>query len=997
MKGYYLFPDIRENLITFTSDDDVWLFDGENVKRLTSGSGVAIRPKISPDGRKVAFTMLWLKNGKSGGDIFVTDGNEVKRVTFFNSSVSRVSLWSSPEEVIIITDFHTPFQTIAYKVNINTGEYQRLPYGIVSNVYIKDRITILARGYQDLPFWKGYKGGTKGELWISYDGGKSFKKFVSLDGSVSWPMIIKERVYFLSDHEGVANLYSVDLNGGDLTKHTNFDTYCRNASSDGKRVVFQNMGDIYLFDPETNEVRKLEIELVTDRKKRQPRFVSAMDYLTETTMSSEYIGIVSRGKVFVMRPWDGPAVQLGGKQGVKYSNLQLLNDSAVVSDDNDNVLILSLQGEKKIGQNFGRVEKIKISPDGKKLLIANNKLELWLYDLEKNVAKLVDKSDYGLLSDFDWHPNSEWFAYSFAESHATRSIKLGNLDGTVVRVTSPYGYDFSPSFDPDGRYLYFLSARHLEPSSDKVVFNMSFQKVVKPYLVVLTNDYSPFNQPLMKSDSKKGVELTGISDRVVPFPIEEDNYVRIEGAKNNKVFLFSYPIKGTPSLIQDMVGKLDVFDIENKTKDPYLDNVKDFTLSPDKSKILVMLKDSMRLYDVSAKPELTAQGRKGGVIDLSRVKVYVEPEKEWRQMLRETWKLMKQNYWNEKELKDWDSVLPKYEKLLDRISTRYELGDLIQEMQGETRTSHSYHTPYSYDTDEPIPIGGLGADVEFNGNCFKVIKIYSGDPINENERSPLRDPGVQIEEGDCIVAIDGEPVSYGNIYYYLLNKDSVRLDVITKNGEKKTVYVKLMKDEKFLIYRDWVERNRKYVHEKTNGRVGYVHIPDMMYQGFSEFYRLFLSEFDKEALIIDARFNRGGFVSGLILQRLLLKRMGFVVPRNGKAVPEPYFSSPNLMVEVVNEYAGSDGDIFTHLFKKFKLGIVIGRRTWGGVIGISPRVRLADKTQVTQPEYAVHFYDVGLGIENRGVDPDIEVDIPPGVEGDPQLDKAIEILTSSFS
>lgn len=997
MKGYYLFPDIRENLITFTSDDDVWLFDGENVKRLTSGSGVAIRPKISPDGRKVAFTMLWLKNGKSGGDIFVTDGNEVKRVTFFNSSVSRVSLWSSPEEVIIITDFHTPFQTIAYKVNINTGEYQRLPYGIVSNVYIKDRITILARGYQDLPFWKGYKGGTKGELWISYDGGKSFKKFVSLDGSVSWPMIIKERVYFLSDHEGVANLYSVDLNGGDLTKHTNFDTYCRNASSDGKRVVFQNMGEIYLFDPETNEVRKLEIELVTDRKKRQPRFVSAMDYLTETTMSSEYIGIVSRGKVFVMRPWDGPAVQLGGKQGVKYSNLQLLNDSAVVSDDNDNVLILSLQGEKKIGQNFGRVEKIKISPDGKKLLIANNKLELWLYDLEKNVAKLVDKSDYGLLSDFDWHPNSEWFAYSFAESHATRSIKLGNLDGTVVRVTSPYGYDFSPSFDPDGRYLYFLSARHLEPSSDKVVFNMSFQKVVKPYLVVLTNDYSPFNQPLMKSDSKKGVELTGISDRVVPFPIEENNYVRIEGAKNNKVFLFSYPIKGTPSLIQDMVGKLDVFDIENKTKDPYLDNVKDFTLSPDKSKILVMLKDSMRLYDVSAKPELTAQGRKGGVIDLSRVKVYVEPEKEWRQMLRETWKLMKQNYWNEKELKDWDSVLPKYEKLLDRISTRYELGDLIQEMQGETRTSHSYHTPYSYDTDEPIPIGGLGADVEFNGNCFKVIKIYSGDPINENERSPLRDPGVQIEEGDCIVAIDGEPVSYGNIYYYLLNKDSVRLDVITKNGEKKTVYVKLMKDEKFLIYRDWVERNRKYVHEKTNGRVGYVHIPDMMYQGFSEFYRLFLSEFDKEALIIDARFNRGGFVSGLILQRLLLKRMGFVVPRNGKAVPEPYFSSPNLMVEVVNEYAGSDGDIFTHLFKKFKLGIVIGRRTWGGVIGISPRVRLADKTQVTQPEYAVHFYDVGLGIENRGVDPDIEVDIPPGVEGDPQLDKAIEILTSSFS
>ncbi|BFH72938.1 S41 family peptidase [Sulfurisphaera javensis] len=998
MKGYYLYPDIRENYIAFTSDDDIWLYDGENAKRLTSGLGVAIRPKISPDKRKIAFTVLWLQNGKSGGDVFISDGNEARRVTYFNSPNSRVAFWLSSEEIIVISDYHHPFSTIAYKVNINTGEAKRLNYGLVSNIFIKDNIVVLARGYQDLPFWKGYKGGTKGELWISYDGGKKFEKFVSLDGIVSWPMIIDDRVYFLSDHEGIANLYSVNLKGEDLTKHTNFSTYCRNASSDGKRIVFQNMGDIYLFNPSTNETRKLDIEIITDRKKRQPKFVNVLDYLTEVDLNENYVSLVSRGKIFVMKPWEGPAIQLGEKQGVKYYAHQLLPDGSVIaSDDEDNLLLLTLSGKKILKQNLGRIERIKVSPDGKKVLISNNRLELWLYDIEKDIVKLIDKSDYGRITDFDWHPNSEWFAYSFPEGPSTSSIKIGNINGNIVRITSPYGYDFSPSFDPDGRHLYFLSARHLEPSSDKRIFNMSFQKVVKPYLVVLSNTYSPFNPPFGKVEDKKGVEIQGIQDRVVPFPVDEDNYVKIEGSKNNKVFLFSYPIKGALSFMQDQTGRLEVFDLETKTKELYLDNVRDFIVY--QSKILVALKDSLRIFDVSSKPDLSASGIKGGVVDISRVKVYVEPEKEWRQMLNETWKLMKQNYWNEKELKGWDEVLKKYEPLLDRVSTRYELGDIILEMQGETRTSHSYHTPYTYETQEPLPIKGLGAEFEYDesNNCFRVVKIYSGDPVNENEKSPLRDPGIQLDIGDCIISIDREPITFRQINYYLINKDQVTLEVLTKGGEKKIVYVKLMDDEKFLIYRSWVEENRRHVHEKTNGRVGYVHIPDMQYQGFSEFFRLFVSEFDKEGLIVDARFNRGGFISGLILQRLLLRRAGYVIPRNGKPVPEPYLSSPNVMVEVVNEYAGSDGDIFTYLFKKFKLGLVIGKRTWGGVIGISPRQRLVDKTTVTQPEFAVHFDDIGLGIENRGVDPDIEVEIPPGVEGDPQLDKAIEIIMKELN
>lgn len=408
-----------------------------------------------------------------------------------------------------------------------------------------------------------------------------------------------------------------------------------------------------------------------------------------------------------------------------------------------------------------------------------------------------------------------------------------------------------------------------------------------------------------------------------------------------------------------------------------------------------MLKDNLRLFDVNAKPDFNSAGRKGGVIDLSRVKVYVEPEKEWRQMLKETWKLMKQNYWNEERLKNWDSVLPKYERLLDRVSTRFELSDIIQEMQGETRTSHSYETAYDYDTPEPLSVGGLGGEFEYNENnkCYKITKIYVGDSTNENERSPLRDPGVQLNVGDCIKAIDGEEAN-GNIYSHLVNKDQVILDVITNDGKNKRVTVKVLKDERFLIYRYWVEKNREYVHEKSKGRLGYIHIPDMMYQGFAEFYRLFMSEFHREGLVVDVRFNRGGFISGLLLEKLLLKRVGYDHPRNGKPIPMPYFSSSKVLVGITNEHAGSDGDIFSFLFKKYKLGVLIGRRTWGGVVGIRPRYRLVDKTYISQPEFAVNFEDVGFGIENYGVDPDIVVEIKPedyANNSDTQLDIAIEL------
>ncbi|AHC52323.1 peptidase S41 [Sulfolobus acidocaldarius SUSAZ] len=1005
MKGYYMYPDIRNDFVAFTTDDDVWLTSLKDMRpiRVTTDTGVSIKPKISPDGKRIAFTTLWLRSGKQGADVFIVEDGRSKRVTYFNRPTIWVAGWLSDKEIVVITDYHTPFNawTEAYKVNVNDESYEPLPFGIVSNISIKKETIVIARGYQDLPFWKGYRGGTKGELWISFDAGETFKKFLSLNGIISHPMILNDRVYFLSDHESVSNLYSVDMQGENLLKHTNFsDYYCRNASSDGKRIVFQRAGDIYLFDPQTNNTVKLEIEVFTERKKKRPKFVSTMEYLTDVDVNQNYIGLVVRGKPFIMRPWEGPVLQLGEKQGVKYRELQILSneDIAVVDSNENKLLILSKDGniKQKVEKDFGRIEKIKASPDGKKLLISNNRLELWLYDLESKKEKLIDKSSYGIIREFDWHPSGEWFSYAFPEGSRTQSIKIANVSGNTIRVTSPYAFDFSPSFDPDGKFLYFLSARTLDPSSDKFIFNMSFQRVIKPYLVVLNKAYSPFNQPLDEVKHDKNVDPEGIQYRAIPFPVEEDNYVKISGAKSNKVLLYSQPIRGQLNPQEDTLGKIEIFDIETKSKEVFAENVKNFIITKDGSKVLLVFKDSIRLVNATIKPDLSTQGIKGGVVDTTRIKVLVDPEKEWRQMLFETWKLMKENYWSAEKLQGWDSVLGKYEKLLDRVSTRYELSDVLKEMQGETKTSHSYETPYDFETAEPLVIGGLGAEFNYDEQreCFKIFKIYSGDPTNEGERSPLKDPGVELNEGDCIHSIDGEKVRRGSINSYFINKDQAILEVLTNDGKSRTVSVRLMKDEKYLMYRHWVEKNREYVHKVSDGKLGYVHVPDMMYQGFAEFFRLFISEFYRQGLIVDVRFNRGGFISGLILQRLLLRREGYDVPRNGERIPFPYLSSPKVIVAVTNENAGSDGDIFSYLFKRYKIGMLIGRRTWGGVIGISPRHLLVDKTVVTQPEFAAIFDEVGLGIENYGVDPDIEVDNYPQdyrIGNDRQLDKAIEI------
>jgi tricorn protease len=399
-------------------------------------------------------------------------------------------------------------------------------------------------------------------------------------------------------------------------------------------------------------------------------------------------------------------------------------------------------------------------------------------------------------------------------------------------------------------------------------------------------------------------------------------------------------------------------------------------------------------------------GRKSGWIDLERASVEIVPRDEWAQMFREAWRLQTEQFWVEDMSDiDWDRVYDRYCSVLDRVRTRTELSDLIWEMHGELGTSHAYE--WGGDFREPLPYqrGFLGADFQWNEDegGYRIERIYRGDSWNRDSDSPLAEPGLDIDVGDVLTGIGGKRLTKEQTPdRTLVNAADREIAITVRRGRnpERNLIVKALNSEAALRYRAWVEAKRAYVRERTDGRVGYVHIPDMGPWGFAEFHRGYLSEFDRRGLIVDVRYNRGGHVSPLLLEKLARKRVGYDTPRYGVAMPYPPESVGGPMVALTNQFAGSDGDIFSHCFKLYKLGPLVGKRTWGGVVGIDPYHHLVDGTMTTQPEFSFWFVDVGWSVENYGTDPDYEVDIAPHDyrDGrDPQLDKALELMEEAIA
>ncbi|MFC7108989.1 S41 family peptidase [Nonomuraea rubra] len=486
------------------------------------------------------------------------------------------------------------------------------------------------------------------------------------------------------------------------------------------------------------------------------------------------------------------------------------------------------------------------------------------------------------------------------------------------------------------------------------------------------------------------MDVDGLARRVTAFPLPEGRYEQVAGLKGKALILTS-PLHGDDTL--------HLFDFAKGESETFADGVSAFELGRDHKTLLYRAGSRLRVVKAGEVPgEEEAPGRQSGWVDLSRIKVSVCPEVEWRQMFREAWRLQRENFWTEDMAGvDWPAVYDRYRPLVERVTSRGEFSDLLWELHGELATSHAYESGGEYRPGPDYSQGKLGVDWRLSDGVYHIAAVVTGDPWDPQATSPLNRVGLDVRTGDAVLAINGAPIGVGTATpnERLVNQAGEEVELTLRREERVfTVTVKALADEQPARYRDWVNLNRAQCHQRSGGRIGYLHVPDMGPDGFGEFHRGFLAEYDRHALIVDVRFNGGGHVSSLLLQKLARRRLGYDYPRWGDPEPYPPESPRGPLVAITNEWAGSDGDIFSHTFKLLRLGPLVGKRTWGGVIGIWPRHTLADGTVTTQPEFSFAFDDVGWQVENYGTDPDIEVDITPqdyarGV--DTQLERAIDV------
>ncbi len=1040
------FPDINGNKIVFVYAGDLYTVNAKGgiATRLTSFPGYEMFPKFSPDGKLIAFSGEY--DGYRAVYVMNANGGEPKQLTYYPEVKTsermgfdnQVLDWTPDGKKILFRSRRDAFDTWIerlYTIGVNDPYPEPLPmrYGGLAT-YSPDGTKIAYnRIFREFRTWKRYRGGLANDVWI-YDLVKNkSEKITNSPAMDDFPMWYKDRIFFLSDRGAHKrfNLYRYDLKTKKITQITHFTDFDIKWPSLGKnQIVFENGGDLYVFNCKNEKYHKINVEIPTDYIYKRDKLVNAKDFITNFALSpsGKRALFSARGEIFSVPVKEGVTYNLTRTSEINEQKAEYSPDGkwiAFISDKSgeDEIYLMSTKDKNKVVQVTNDKKSFKLrllwSPDSTKIAFSDKSTTLYYVDINSKIITKIDKSGYGDIAFFSWSPDSNWLAYEKTEKNRLSSVFLYSLKNKkIYRVTSYLTNDGSPIFSPDGKYLYFASLRDFNATLDSFDMNFTYNNMTKICFVTLSKDAKspllPTNDEVkvkeeknkknetdkkkeVKKEEKKGikVDIDGIEKRIGELPIPASNYI-LAFATKDKVYFVEYP---TFRLTGPPVGKfaLKVFSLKTKKVSTILENAKGFSISNDKKKILFKLGKNYYVSPLGGK--ITPKKP----LDLSGLKVFINLPQEWAEMLNQVYR-MERDYFYAPNMNgvNWKGVYEKYKALLPYVAHRYDLNYIIGEMISELNCSHSYVGGGDYPKIKHVNVGLLGADIvlDKNSGYYKISHILKDEQWDLDNLSPLRQPGVKAKEGDYIIAIDGVDLKAPSNPYKLLRNKAGKVVELTLNDKPQKegswkIYIKAMRSEEKLRYYDWVEWNREYVEKKSHGQIGYIHIPDMEGDGLNQFVKNFYGQINKKALIIDDRFNGGGFVDQMIVEKLRRILGGMDAARyfGESTYPERVFIGP--MVCLANHFSASDGDIFPYFFKHYKLGPVIGTRTWGGVIGIRGYRRLIDNGYITTPEFAQYNLKSQWVIENHGVDPDIPVEITPekyakGI--DEQLDTAINYL-----
>ncbi|GAA2910502.1 S41 family peptidase [Streptomyces erythrogriseus] len=995
--------------------------------RLTADRTKLGHPRFSPDGRHIAYTSWRTLDPEV--HLAPVDGGPGRRLTYWGSSDTRVCGWAPPDEhgheaILAVTSHGEPFSyfTWAYKLGLDGSPGRKLPWGPVSDIQVADlageRRSLLLTGTppHEPASWKRYRGGATGRLWLH-----GHRLLEGLDGHLHSPMFVGGRIAFLSDHEGIGNLYSCAHDGTGLRRHTDHDAfYARHAATDGTRVVYQCAGDLWMVDDLSpgSQPRRLDVRLSGPRSGRRPYQVPTAQHLDGLSVdeTGRASAVVVRGSLYWLTHRDGPARTLTDTPGVRVRLPEMLGAGGQIAyvtdaEGEDAVEIASLpratgpRAHRRLAAGkLGRVLEMVADPEGQRLAVAAHDGRLLLVDTDEatdgtdqEVTELIHSGN-GPVRDLAFSPDGAWLAWSHPViGRSLRQIKLARIkDRLVLDVTGGRFEDENPVFTRDGRYLAFLSWRGFDPVYDVHTGDLSFPLGCRPYLVPLSSATpSPFAlnpegrpaagglDPLEEEGEEGGtvtVEAEGLESRVTPFPVAASKYSGLYPVAGCGLVWLRWPISGalgeTFANPDDTSGRptLEHFDVPKAKKSELVGGLDFFAVSGDGTRLVVVDEGELRAAPATERGD----GDSTVWIDLRRVKHEADPAAEWRQAYAEAGRLIRAYFWEPDMCGiDWDGVLEQYRPLVERVASPDEFADLLREVLGELGTSHAYVTAARRNEGPPHyqrRQGLLGANLVHREAGWTVKRILPGDSSDSRARSPLA--GAGIREGAVLTHVDGRPVDPVAGPYPLLaaaGGTTVELTFVPDGeGPPRRVAVVPLTDETPLRYQDWVAKRRAVVRELSGGRCGYLHIPDMGGSGWAQFNRDVRMEMSRPALIVDVRGNAGGHISELVVEKLTRTIIGWDLTRDAQPVSYASNAPRGPVVALADEATSSDGDMITAAFKLLELGPVVGQRTWGGVVGMTGRHRLGDGTVITVPMNAAWFDAYGWSVENRGVDPDLE-------------------------
>jgi tricorn protease len=1037
-------PSLSRTQVVFAFAGDLWLTgrDGGPAARLTTGVGIESDPFFSPDGTLVAFSGQYDGNT----DVFIVPaaGGIPRRLTYHPGS-DEVAGWTPDGKRVIFRSSRNSFSPVPalFTVGLEGGfpEELPLPTGVEASFSADGSRLAYVPTMQWQRAWKRYRGGQTTPIWIVNLANLKVEEIPRENSNDSNPMWVGDTIYFLSDRKGPVSLFAYDLatkKVGQVLTNNGLDFKSASAGPGG--IVVEQFGALHLFDPATGKARPVPVTLDGDLPEVRPHYVKVGQRIAAAAISPTGARAVfeARGEILTVPAEKGDIRDLTKTTGVMERDPAWSPDGKSIAyfSDESGEYALHIRGQD--GQ--GAVKKIDLgqppsffyrpawSPDGKKIAYNDKRLTLWVVDIEKGVPVKVDSTYYynpTFTFDFGWSPDSRWLTYTKQLPSHMDVIFVYSLEtGKASQVTDGLSDAKYPAFDRSGKYLFFTASTDvgLTPgwlnmsSMDRPVTRSVYVAVLKkdlPSPLAPESDEEKPKEPEKAEAPKAGakdkdkgkepakepekvvIDLDGIGQRILALPVPAKNYVGLGTGKEGIVFLLEAPQFFTAMLGDGTANTLHKFDLSSRKVDKFLDNVNGFTLSATGEKVLLKQGPQWLILATTGPIE---PGK--GVLKTGDMEVYVEPLVEWKQMYHEVWRL-ERDFFYDPNLHGLDPKAAeiKYAPYLEGIASRQDLNYLFEEMLGELTCGHVFVGGGDQPEVKRIGVGLLGADYTVENGRYRFARVYDGENWNPRLRAPLTQPGVNVVAGEYLLAVNGREVTAAEDVFKPFEATAGKQTVIKvgpgpdwKGAREVTVVP--VGNEYTLRNLAWVEDNRRKVDKLSGGKLAYVWLPDTAEGGYSNFNRYYFAQIGKEGAVIDERFNQGGLIADYIIDYMRRPLMGYFAARDGADYITPVGSIYGPKVMIVNEYAGSGGDMMPWLFRAAGIGPLVGMRTWGGLVGMNGAAPLMDGGFTGAPQSGFWNPNGTWDVENHGVDPDYRVDMDPAAVRaghDPQLEKAVEV------